>query len=133
MPSIAKISIVGHVGGEPEQRYTPNGTAVSQFSVAVNAGRKQADGSYSEETDWFRVTAFGALAERVLKTVQKGAVVLVDGRFRSENWTGKDGQPRTSLTVTANDVLTFKPRDQSAEPVGRAPERDASMLEDLPF
>jgi single-strand DNA-binding protein len=152
---MAKIQIIGNVGRDPEQRYTPSGTMVVTFTVAVNNRRRNPDGSFQEETEWFRVSTFGRLAEVCQQYVAKGNQIYVEGRLRVDRWTGQDGQPRTTLDVLANDVqfIGARVRDEdldraggegldrpAAQPAQRpaaargAPtELDQSDLEDLPF
>jgi single-strand DNA-binding protein len=135
MASMAKAQMIGNVGREPEQRYTQQGTQFATFSVAVNNRRRNPDGSFSEETEWYRVTAFGRLAEVCLQYVQKGSQVFVDGRLRMDRWTGQDGQPRYTLDVVASDVQFVgwtRERDAAAPAAPSAPPSD-SDLEDLPF
>src|SRR5687767_12694637 len=143
MASMAKAQIIGNVGREPEQRYTQQGTQIATFSVAVNNRRRNPDGSFSEETEWYRVTAFGRLADVCLQYVQKGSQVFVDGRLRMDRWTGQDGQPRYTLDVVASDVQFIGARqregsDGDQPPSMRdrpasGPNLDQSDLEDLPF
>ncbi len=112
--SLSKIQIMGNLGRDPEMRYTPNGRPVTQFSVAVNQSTKnQQTGEWIEATDWFRVTVFGNQAERMAENLRKGNRVFVDGRFKSREWEGQDGQKRTALEITADNVISLerRPRD----------------------
>jgi single-strand DNA-binding protein len=115
--AFCKISIIGNLGRDPEMRYTPNGKAVTQFTVAVNQSTKnQQTGEWIEETDWFRVSVFGDRAERTAEQLRKGNRVFVDGRFRTREFEGQDGQKRTSLDVIADNVINLerRPRDDEA-------------------
>lgn len=142
MPSFANIEILGHVGREPEQRYTQAGQMMVSFSVAVNPpGKRQPDGSYADsETDWFRITCFGKTAELAYERIQKGQVVHVRGAFRTDRWTAQDGTTRTNLDILADRVTNLAPRrtetfdDHDLERT----KRDAALTEDadvssLPF
>jgi single-strand DNA-binding protein len=105
----ATITIVGNLGRDPETRYTPNGKMNVQFTVAVNARGRDASGQQQDRTSWFRVTAWERLAEQLDRMAQqgwlvKGRQVFVSGRFEAREYTGNDGQPRTSLDVTASEV-----------------------------
>ena len=127
-------------------RYTPSGAAVTDFRLAVSYRRNRQDGDAFEETEWFTITAWNRLAETVNQYVVKGSKVFVDGRFRSRQYVGSDGQTRTSIEVIANRVL-FLDRpgqafggDQGANFQGspsRAPaapaEEDPEGVEDLPW
>ena len=111
-------------------RYTPTGRPVTQFSVAVNQSTKnQQTGEWIEETDWFRVSVFGDRAERAAEQLRKGNRVFVEGRFRTREFEGQDGQKRTSLDVTADNVISLekRPRDDEAGFTG-APARPARRV-----
>jgi single-strand DNA-binding protein len=144
---MAKALLIGNVGRDPEQRYTQTGTMTVSFSIAVNNRRRNPDGSYQDETEWYRITAAGRLAEICQQYVTKGSQLYVEGRLRVDRWTGQDGQPRTTLDVFANDIQLLGSRQQregfepgpagasAGSPPGRgaAPEMDRSDIEDLPF
>ena len=100
-----KILVIGNVGNDPEMRYTPSGTAVTTFSLATNRVYTTSDGERREETEWFRVSAWGRLAEQCNNYVSKGRKVYAEGRLRSDTWTGNDGQTRVSLEISANSVI----------------------------
>ena len=104
MASFNKITIVGNLGRDPELRYTPQGTAVCQFSVATNERRRDKSGEQQDITTWFRVTSWGKQAENVSKYLSKGRRVYVEGRLHMEEWTDRDGKARQTLEVNASDV-----------------------------
>jgi single-strand DNA-binding protein len=152
MANLSKVQIIGNVGRDPEQRYTQDGTMRVQFSVAVNNRRRNQDGSFQDETEWYRVTAMGRLAEICQQYVTKGTPVYIDGKLTVSRFTRQDGQPGFSLDVFANDMQLLSSRqteggederhsgDMPSRPSGPrpmpprpAPEQDASDLEDLPF
>ena len=93
-----KIIIIGNLTGSPELRVTQSGVSVCQFTVAVN-GRRKDDGA-----TFFRVTAWRALGETCHKYLDKGRKVMVCGAVSASAYTGRDGKPRASLEVTAEDV-----------------------------
>jgi single-strand DNA-binding protein len=102
--SFNKITIVGYLGRDPELRYTPQGTAVCNFSVATTEKRRNARGQTEEHTIWFRVTAWGRQAEVANEYLAKGRQVYVEGRLRLEEYTDREGNPRTSAEVNASDI-----------------------------
>ena len=88
-----KITIIGNLGSDPEMRYTPSGSAVTSFSVATNR-RYTRNGETVDETEWFRVNAWGRLAETTNQYLEKGSLVYVEGRLSSRPWQTQDGQLR---------------------------------------
>ena len=102
---LSNITIVGNVGQDPEMRYTPNGNAVTDFSVAVNRRARNRDGEFDEEVNWYRVSAWGRLGEVVNQYVSKGSPVCVTGRFWVRNYTTQDGREGTTNDVSASEVV----------------------------
>ena len=86
-------------------RYTPSGTPVTSFSLAVNNNKRDANGEWTEETEWFRVTAWERIAESVNQYLAKGRRVFVDGRLSTRQYTSNSGEARTSLEVRAYKVV----------------------------
>jgi single-strand DNA-binding protein len=110
--AFAKIFIIGNLGRDPEMRYTPNGRPVTEFSVAVSHRSRdpQTNEWRDDQTDWYRVTVWGDRAERAAEQYRKGNKVFVEGRFRTREFEGKDGQKRISLEITADDVISLDSR-----------------------
>lgn len=103
--SFAKVAIVGNLGRDPESRYLQSGTLVISFSIAAQ-GRWRKD--QEQTTTWFNVSAFGEQAERLATMVErgyiaKGRMLYVEGQFEVRQYTGNDGQPRTSNDVNLTD------------------------------
>ena len=114
-----KMLVIGNVGRDPEMRYTPNGNAVTSFSIAVNRTYTPAGGERQQETEWFNVSAWNRLAEVCNNYVTKGMKVYVEGSLRSRSWIGQDGQTRFSNEISANTVQ-FLDRPQSGGPPGES-------------
>lgn len=102
--SFNKIIIIGNLGRDPELRYTPQGNAVCNFSVATNEKKRDKAGDLQDITTWFRVTLWGKQAENASKYLTKGSPVYVEGRLRVEEWTDRDGGQRYTLEVQASDM-----------------------------
>ena len=102
--SFNKIIIVGNLGRDPELRYTPQGSAVCNFSVATNEKKRDKAGELQDVTTWFRVTLWNKQAENASKYLTKGSPVYVEGRLRIEEWTDRDGNTRYTLEVNATDM-----------------------------
>jgi single-strand DNA-binding protein len=136
-----KLIIVGNLGRDPEMRYTPSGTPVTNFSVATNRRWTNPDGSPGEETVWFRVTAWKRLAEVCNQYLKKGRQVLIEGQLKPDPatggprmWTGNDGVARASYEVRALTVQFLGGRGEAppAEVAG-APEEPPEEGEEIPF
>jgi single-strand DNA-binding protein len=109
--ALCKVMIIGNLGADPEMRYTPSGRPVTQFNVAVNQSTKnQQTGEWVEATDWFRVSVWGDRAERAAENLRKGNKVFVEGRFKTREFEGRDGQKRTSLELTADSLVNLEKR-----------------------
>jgi len=108
--------IVGHLGRDPEMRFTPNGKPVTNFSVAVSRKFTGKDGQTVEKTKWFRVTAWDKLAELCNQYLKKGRLVLVAGEIDASAYTSQDGEPKAGLELTAREVkfLGGKPQEDEA-------------------
>jgi single-strand DNA-binding protein len=114
--ALCKVMIIGNLGSDPEMRYTPSNRAVTQFNVAVNQSTKnQQTGEWIEETDWFRVSVWGDRAERMAESLRKGNKVFVEGRFKTREFEGRDGQKRTSLEITADSIVNLEKRVRDDE------------------
>lgn len=95
---------VGNLGNDPEVKFLENGKAVATFSIA-NTPRVNRNGEWSDgETMWIRVTAWGRLAEGAAENLRKGSRVFVSGPMKQTSWTTKDGERRTGLELTVDDL-----------------------------
>lgn len=134
--SLNKCIIIGNVGRDPEMRYTPQGTPVTSFTVAVNRTFGGRDGGEPrEETDWFRVTAWNKLAETCNQYLTKGTLVYVEGRVTLDEWDGTDGQHHARLCLVANDMRMLSGKGDT---VGVGVGRDEALggdvePDDIPF
>lgn len=104
MATLNKVQLIGNLGRDPEVRYTPNGTAVANVSLATTSTWKDKDsGERQEETEWHRVVFFGRLAEVVGEYMKKGSPMYVEGRLRTRKW-DKDGQDHYSTEIVADEM-----------------------------
>src|SRR5918911_2515954 len=114
-----KVMLTGHLGADPEMRYTPQGSAVTTFRVASGRSWKSSDGSAHEETEWFRVVAWDKLGEICNQYLTKGTRVYVEGRLRTNKWQDKEtGQDRYSTEVIASDMIILSSRQDRSAPAG---------------
>lgn len=102
--SFNKITIIGNLGRDPELRYTPQGIAVCNFSIATNEKRRDKAGELQDITTWFKVTLWRQQAENASKYLTKGSPVYIEGRLKVEEWTDRDGNNRHTLEVQASEM-----------------------------
>lgn len=142
-----KVIVMGNLGGDPEMRYMPDGTAVTSFSLATN--RRWTDrstGQPVEETTWFRVSVWGRQAEAANQYLSKGRQVLVEGRLTPDRetggprlWTAQDGSVRASFELRADNFsFVGSGRDQSSggysdDQYGGGGGNDIQEEDDIPF
>ena len=97
-----KIMLIGNLGKDPDMSYTPQGTPITKFSLAVSRRSKDRDtGERREETTWFNIVAWNQLAETMNTYLHKGSKVYIEGRMTSRKYTDKEGVERTAWEVTA--------------------------------
>lgn len=112
MTSFNKVILLGNLTRDPEVRYTPNGSAVASFAIAVNRKYKQGDET-KEEVSYIDIVVFGKQAESCGQYIGKGDAVLVEGRLQQRRWESEDGQKRNKVEVVAQAV-NFMPKRSSA-------------------
>ncbi|MFA9489972.1 MAG: single-stranded DNA-binding protein [Anaerolineales bacterium] len=110
-----KLMIIGHLGRDPEMRYTPSGKPVTTFSVATSRTWHSADGERHEETEWFNVVAWGSLAEVCNQHLKKGQQVYVEGRLQTRRWEDGDGNKHFTTEVVAQEMTMLGSRKDNFE------------------
>jgi single-strand DNA-binding protein len=120
---INKVILVGHLGADPETRYMPSGSAVTNLRVATSESWKdKTSGEQQERTEWHRVAMFGRLAEIAAEYLRKGSQVYIEGSLRTRKWQDKEGGDRYSTEVIANEMQMLGGRgDASSAPARSAP------------
>ena len=147
MSSLNKIMLIGHLGRDPEIRYTPEGSPVASFSLATSENWTDKNGTRQEHTEWHNIVAWNRLADLSKRFLSKGRQVYVEGRLRSREWTDRDGNKRRTTEIIATQMVLLGSRPQGAdagvqamEPVAR-PAVDADQAfgdagitdSDIPF
>lgn len=127
--SFNKITIIGNLGRDPELRYTPQGDAVCDFSVAVNDRKRDKAGEWSDVTTWFKVTFWRKQAENASKYLTKGRQVYVEGRLQVEEWTDRDGNNRSTLAIQGTE-LQFLGEQRNDEMSGSSSTAGNNFAED---
>jgi single-strand DNA-binding protein len=131
-----KIMLIGNLGRDPEMSYTPNGTAVTKFSLAVNRITKTDTGEKQKETEWFNIVAWRQLAETCNAYLHKGSKVFIEGRLTQRKYTDKNGNERIAVDVIANEMqmLDSKSTQSSSESfLAGSTDDPLGDLEDHPF
>ena len=100
-----KLMIIGHLGRDPEMRYTPSGKPVTTFSVATSRTWQSADGERHEDTEWFNVVAWGGLAEICNQHLHKGMQVYVEGRLQTRRWEDAEGNKHFTTELVAKEMI----------------------------
>jgi len=120
--SFNQVILMGNLTRDPELRTTPNGATVCSFSLALNRSYKNAEGNWTEATDFIDIVAWGPLGERVAQYLTKGRPALVSGRLQSRSWE-QEGQKRSKVEVVATDV-TFLSGGSGNAPISAANESE---------
>lgn len=127
-----KVMVIGHLGRDPEMRYTPSGRPVTSFSVVTTRAWTSAEGERHEESEWFNVVAWGNLAEICNQYLAKGQQVYVEGRLQTRGWEDEQGKKhfRTELVASEMIVLGERRNNISAPAASEVPDEGG---EDIPF
>ena len=107
-----KVMIIGHLGRDPEMRYTPSGKPVTTFSVATSRSWNSSDGERHEETEWFNVVAWGSLAEVCNQHLRKGRQVYVEGRLQTRRWEDGEGNKHFTTELVAKEMIMLGDRKE---------------------
>ena len=112
---INKVIIVGNVGGDPETRYMPSGSAVTNLTVATNESWKDKQtGEQKDRTEWHRVAMFNRLAEIAAEYLRKGSQVYIEGKLRTRKWQDKEGHDRYTTEIIADEMQMLGGRGGNA-------------------
>jgi single-strand DNA-binding protein len=133
MASLNKVILIGNLTRDPELRYTPNGSAVAKFGLAVNRNYTNKQGEKVENVDFFNIVAWAKLAELCNQHIQKGSPVAIEGRLSSRSWENPEGQKRYAVEVVAENVQFLgRPisKDAQKEP---GMENEIQVEDDIPF
>ena len=122
---VNKVILIGHLGADPEIRYTQNGAPVANLRLATSESWKNKNGQKEERTEWHRVVAWSKLAELAGQYLSKGRQIYVEGRLQTRSWDDKDGNKRYSTEIVATNIQFLGgPSDRTSDVKG--------MPEDLP-
>ncbi len=133
--SVNKVILVGHVGADPEPRYTSSGTAVVNLRMATNEVWRDAEGKDQESTEWHRVVLWGKQAEFAASYIKKGQLIYVEGRLQTRTWEDRDKVERRTTEVRANVITPLgglkagEKAEEDIQAVSEEPPGD----DDIPF
>tara|TARA_Y100001934_G_scaffold283742_1_gene406227 strand:+ start:11953 stop:12453 length:501 start_codon:yes stop_codon:yes gene_type:complete len=118
---INKVILIGNLGADPETRYTPSNTAVTNLRLATSdSWRDRQTGEQQERTEWHRVVCFNRLAEIAAEYLRKGSKVYIEGRLQTRKWQGQDGQDRYTTEIVANDMQMLDSRGGGGGGLGQS-------------
>ncbi len=126
MASYNRVILVGNVTRDPELRYIPSGTPVTEIGVAVNDRRKNSNGEWVDETTFVDVTLWARTAEVACEYLSKGSSVLIEGRLKLDTWENNEGQKRSKLRVVGERMQMLGGRGGSSGGGGSSPARQDS-------
>lgn len=148
---VNKVILVGNIGKDPETRYSADGAAITNITIATSESWKDKIGEQQERTEWHRVVFFGKLAEIAGQYLKKGSQVYVEGALRTRKWQGQDGKDNYTTEVVANEMQMLGSKGGSgsneySQPVGGSnaarrndaapqslPPNDGFIDDDIPF
>ena len=146
MAGINKAILIGNLGRDPEVRYTPNGLAVANFTIATSETFNNKSGERETRTEWHRIVAFGKLGEICGEYLAKGKQVYIEGRIQTRDWEDKDGNRRSTTEIVASQMQmlgtkepagasrqSFDPRDSALPEEPPGPPYPDSQDDDIPF
>ena len=114
MASINKVILIGRLGRDPEIRYTPNGDAVANFSIATSENWKDKNtGEKKEKTEWHRLVAFRRLAEIIGEYLTKGSQIYIEGKLQTREWDDKEGNKRYTTEIVVNQMQMLGGKNDS--------------------
>lgn len=133
--SVNKVILVGHVGADPESRYTPSGTAVVNLRMATNEVWRDAEGNDQDQTEWHRVVLWGKTAEFATNYIKKGQLVYVEGRLQTRTWEDKNKIERRTTEVRANMITPLGGLKAGTDDSGdiQAVSEEPPADDDIPF
>jgi single-strand DNA-binding protein len=134
---VNKAILIGRLGRDPEVRYTPDGTMVTNFTMATDETYKDKNGEKVQKTEWHRIVAFGKLAEICGNYLVKGKLIFVEGRIQTRAWEDKEGVKRNTTEIIAGDMKMLDSKGQAkpgdATPDASSASNSTTPMDDVPF
>ncbi|MCX5849098.1 MAG: single-stranded DNA-binding protein [Deltaproteobacteria bacterium] len=136
---VNKVILVGRLGKDPDIRYTPDGTMVTNFTLATDEQWKDKSGEKVQKTEWHRIVTFGKLAEICGNYLVKGKLVFIEGRIQTRSWEDKDGVKRYTTEIIASNMQMLdskgqnKAEESSFEAAPAIANNGNAPIDDVPF
>ena len=136
--SLNKVILIGNLGQDPETRFTPQGTAVANLSIATNESWKDQNGEMQDRTEWHRIVMYGRMAETAGEYMKKGQMVYVEGRLNTREWEDKNQIKRRTTEIRCDNFTMLGKRTDSqgsnpSSPTDTPSKPDDGGDDDLPF
>tara|TARA_B100001113_G_scaffold194368_1_gene159469 strand:+ start:253 stop:663 length:411 start_codon:yes stop_codon:yes gene_type:complete len=132
--SVNKVILVGNLGQDPEARFTPQGTAVTNLSIATNETWKNQNGEPQDRTEWHRIVMYGKMAETAAEYMKKGQMVYVEGRLETNEWEDQNQVKRKTTQVRCDNFTMLGRRQEGSQITESAgSEQVESSDDDIPF
>ena len=132
--SVNKVILVGNLGQDPESRFTPQGTAVTNLSIATNETWKNQNGEPQDRTEWHRIVMYGKMAETAAEYMKKGQMVYVEGRLETNEWEDQNQVKRKTTQVRCDNFTMLGRRQEGSQIAENAgSEQVESSDDDIPF
>ena len=112
--SVNKVILIGNLGQDPESRFTPSGTAVTNLSVATNESWKDQNGESQDRTEWHRIVMYGKMAETASEYMKKGQMVYIEGRLQTNEWEDQNQIKRKSTQVRCDNFTMLGRRNDNS-------------------
>lgn len=133
MASLNKVILIGNLGKDPEVRYTPNGTAVANFSMATTDNWTGKDGEKQSRTEWHRIVAWGRLGEICGEYLSKGKQVYIEGSIQTREWEDQEGHKRQTTEIKATQMQMLGSRnDLPSSFADQRPDMEQSAMPGIP-
>lgn len=129
MSSLNKVILIGHLGRDPELRYTADGSPVATFSIATSEKWNNKGGEAKEHTEWHNIVAWNQLADLSKKYLAKGRQVYIEGRLRSSEWTDREGNKRKKTEIIATQMVLLGSRQENADHNQAEPQPESARRE----
>ncbi len=123
--SVNRVTLLGHLGKDPELKYTPSGQAVTKFSMATSERWKDKNGEWQDRTEWHNIVLWAKMAETANQYLTKGSQVFIEGRLQTRSWDDKDGKKHYMTEIVAQDMVLLGGRG-GGERGGSEPRRAAA-------